>query len=78
MVPAQCRVLMTWHPGYSCRACEVVTQARLAEAAKLNSLDPRAYLTNTLTAFAKGHPSKHVDALLPWAVARSVSHSAVV
>lgn len=51
--------------------------ASLIETAKLNGLDPQAYLTGTLTALVNGHPAKHIDDLLPWAVAQSASHSPV-
>jgi len=36
------------------------------ESAKLNGLDPEAYLTDVIDRMAKGHNSKALDALLPW------------
>jgi len=39
--------------------------ASLIETCKLNSVDPLAYLTATLTAIANGHPASRLDELLP-------------
>ncbi|PJK27364.1 IS66 family transposase [Minwuia thermotolerans] len=41
--------------------------ASLIETAKMNDLDPFAYLKATLEALAKGHPNQRIDELLPWA-----------
>jgi transposase len=38
----------------------------LIESAKLNSLNPEAYIAAVIDRMAKGHPSKALDALLPW------------
>jgi transposase len=38
----------------------------LIESAKLNGLDPEAYIAAVIDRMAKGHPSKALDALLPW------------
>jgi transposase len=38
----------------------------LIESAKLNGLDPEAYIAAVLDRMAKGHNSKALDALLPW------------
>jgi transposase len=38
----------------------------LIETAKLNGLDPEAYIAAVIDRMAKGHPSKALDALLPW------------
>jgi hypothetical protein len=40
--------------------------ASLIETAKLNALDPLAYLTATLEALAAGYPINRIDELLPW------------
>ena len=37
----------------------------LIETAKLNDVDPRAYLADVL-ARLPGHPARHIDELLPW------------
>jgi transposase len=42
--------------------------ASLIETAKMNGVDPAAYLTATLEAIARGHPKSRLDELLPWAV----------
>jgi transposase len=41
--------------------------ASLIETAKLNGVDPYAYLKATLEAIAAGHPQARIDELLPWA-----------
>ncbi len=41
--------------------------ASLIETAKLNGVDPHAYLRATLIAIASGHPTSRIDELLPWA-----------
>ena len=49
------------------------TWARIAsviETCKLNGVEPYAYLRDTLTAIANGHPANRVDELMPWAYAK--------
>ena len=41
--------------------------ASLVETAKMNGIDPHAYLKATLEAIATGHPASNIDKLLPWA-----------
>ena len=38
----------------------------LIETAKLNGLDPEAYIAAVIDRMAKGHNSRALDALLPW------------
>ncbi len=38
----------------------------LIESAKLNGLDPEAYITAVIDRMAKGYNSKALDTLLPW------------
>ncbi|MFM7347521.1 MAG: transposase domain-containing protein, partial [Tagaea sp.] len=38
----------------------------LIETAKLNAVDPLAYLTAALDALAAGHPINRIAELLPW------------
>jgi hypothetical protein len=38
----------------------------LIETAKLNGVDPFAYLTGVLERLVDGHPMSHLDELLPW------------
>ncbi|WP_240722877.1 IS66 family transposase, partial [Poseidonocella sp. HB161398] len=40
--------------------------ASLIETAKINGVEPFAYLKATLEAIAAGHPKKRIDELLPW------------
>ncbi len=40
--------------------------ASLIETAKLNNVEPCAYLKATLEAIASGHPASRIDDLLPW------------
>ena len=41
--------------------------ASLVETAKMNGVNPHAYLKATLEAIAAGHPDSDIDALMPWA-----------
>lgn len=41
--------------------------ASLIETAKLNGVDPHAYLERTLRRIVDGHPQSRIDDLLPWA-----------
>ncbi len=41
--------------------------ATLIETAKMNDVNPYAYLKATLEAIANGHPASEIDRLLPWA-----------
>jgi hypothetical protein len=43
----------------------------LVETAKLNGLDPQAYLREVLTRIAD-HPINRIDELLPWNIARHI------
>jgi transposase len=43
--------------------------ASLIETAKLNDLDPEAYLADTITCIVGGHPQSQIGALMPWAYA---------
>jgi transposase len=45
------------------------TIASLVETAKLNGVDPYAYLTDVITRIVAGHPQSQLDDLLPWAYA---------
>ena len=40
--------------------------ASLIETAKINGIEPFAYLKATLQAIANGHPQSAIDDLLPW------------
>jgi IS66 C-terminal element len=40
--------------------------ASLIETCKLNRVDPRAYLSATITKIINGHPNTRIDELLPW------------
>ena len=39
---------------------------RLIETAKLNGLDPEAYIAEVIDRMSKGHANKQLDTLLPW------------
>ena len=48
--------------------CEIALSiATLIETAKMNGVEPYAYLKATLEAIATGHPASRIDELLPWA-----------
>ena len=38
----------------------------LVETAKLNAVEPFAYLRDVLQRMLDGHPASHLDELLPW------------
>lgn len=40
--------------------------ASLIETAKLNKVEPHAYITDVLTRLSAGHPNSQIDELLPW------------
>jgi transposase len=42
------------------------TIATLLQTAKVNSVDPQAWFTQTLERLANGWPSTEADALMPW------------
>ncbi|MEP2986055.1 IS66 family transposase [Roseibium sp.] len=52
--------------GHDAGAENWATIASLIETCKLNSVDPFAYLTGTLTAIVNGHRQNRVAELLPW------------
>ena len=40
--------------------------ASLIETAKLNDIDPQAYITSLITRIVGGHPQSQIDQLMPW------------
>lgn len=52
--------------GHDTGAENWATIASLVETCKLNTVDPQAYLTTTLTAIVKGHKQGRIEELLPW------------
>ena len=38
----------------------------ILQTAKLNGVNPEAYLCDTLTKIADGHPISRINALMPW------------
>jgi hypothetical protein len=45
--------------------------ASLVETAKLNAVDPQAYLADVLTRLVNRHPASRIDQLMPWAYAQA-------
>jgi transposase len=39
----------------------------IVQTAKLNGVNPEAYLRDTLVKIADGHPVSRIDELMPWA-----------
>lgn len=52
--------------GHDAGAENWATIASLIEICKLNSVDPLAYLTSTLTTIINGHKQSRIGELLPW------------
>jgi hypothetical protein len=42
----------------------------IVQTAKMNDLNPEAYLCDTLTKIAEGHPISLIDELMPWSRGR--------
>ena len=40
--------------------------ASLVETAKLNDIDPQAYIASVITRIVAGHPQSQIDELMPW------------
>jgi transposase len=47
------------------------------ETAKLNGLDPEAYLADVITKIVNGHANRQIDDLLPWVYAATPRLKAV-
>lgn len=45
----------------------------MIQTVKLNDLNPEAYLTDTLTRIAEGHPINRIEELMPWAAIKPCS-----
>ena len=43
-----------------------VVVGSLVETAKLNGVEPHAWLRDVLSRMVDGHPQQHFDQLLPW------------
>jgi len=52
--------------------------ASLIETAKLNGVNPQAWLTDILTKLVNGWPASHIDELMPWAYAKSAQDPVIV
>ena len=53
------------------------TIASLIETAKLNDVEPMAYITDVITKVINGHLNSRIDDLMPWAYAEKPSAKAV-
>jgi transposase len=47
--------------------------ASLIETAKLNEVDPQAYIVGVITRIVAGHPQSQIDQLMPWSYAQSTN-----
>jgi transposase len=52
--------------------------ASLIETAKLNAVDPQAYLASVLSRLVNGWPMRQIDELLPWAYPANANSQAVL
>ena len=71
VTPARFRVLVTRRPKYAYRGRDGVIQtwatiATLLQTAKMNNVDPRDWLAQTLERIAQGWPLSQIDSLMPW------------
>ncbi|MGB7589587.1 MAG: IS66 family transposase [Solirubrobacterales bacterium] len=55
------------------RAAAIYT---IVQTAKLNGVNPEAYLRDTLTKIAEGHPINRINELMPWARVQSATQKA--
>jgi len=60
-----CRVCVRRPVGHTCGAETLARAMTIIETAKLNSLDPQAYLADILDRI-QDHKINRLDALLPW------------
>jgi transposase len=44
----------------------------IVQTAKLNGVNPEAYLRDILAKIAEGHPINRIDELLPWSVNKAL------
>ncbi len=58
--------------GHDAGAQNWAVIASLIETCKLNTIDPHAWLTGTLTAIVNGHKQSRIEELLPWNYAPTV------
>lgn len=58
----------TWHygPGSDVGGVRAAAIYTIVQTAKLNGVNPEAYLNDTLTKIAEGHPINRIDQLMPW------------
>lgn len=47
----------------------------ILQTAKLNGVNPEAYLTDTLSKIAAGHPINRISELMPWAFQSPPDHT---
>lgn len=52
------------------RAAAIYT---IVQTAKLNGVNPEAYLKHTLAKIAEGHPINKIDQLMPWQMSSSAA-----
>ena len=52
--------------GADCGGERAAAIYSLLETAKLNSVNPQAWLADVLDRIGKGHPINRIDELLPW------------
>ena len=48
----------------------------ILQTAKLNGVNPEAYLTDTLSQIAAGHPINRISELMPWVYQSPTSEAA--
>ena len=55
-----------YEPGFEGGGNTWATIATLLQTAKMNNVDPLAWLTQTLVRMANGWPVQNIEALMPW------------
>ena len=74
--PSRSAARITCSPGSDGGAARWATVCSLIATAKLNDVEPFAYLKDVLERMSNGHPMSRLDDLLPWNWTPSIAAAA--